>query len=326
MTTSDKPPHAPLQAARKPPLLVANSFHPETLARLDEQYETHKLWLLESPQEQKALIARLAPVCEAVATASWATNPLIYELPNLRLISCFGVGTDGIDFGITRARGIHVTNTPGVLNDAVADLAMALVLATSRNLINADRYVRDGHWLQAPFPFSSSLAGKTLGIVGLGAIGEEIANRATAFKMQIAYHNRQPKPLPWRYCESLAALAQTSDILLCMLPGGAATSKMLNMEVFRQLGPQGIFINVGRGSSVDEADLVAALQQGVIAGAGLDVYATEPRVPEALLGMSNVVLFPHIGSATVETRRAMGQLVLDNLAAHFAGRALLTEC
>ena len=311
---------------QRPPLLIANSFHPETLAKLDAQYDTHKLWLLDSPQEQQALIERLAPVCEAVATASWATNALIYKLPHLKLISCFGVGTDGIDFNITRARGIHVTNTPRVLNDAVADLAMALVLATSRNLINADRYVRDGKWLQAPLPLSSSLAGKTLGIIGLGAIGEEIANRATAFKMQIAYHNRQPKNLPWRYYPSLNALARASDILLCMLPGGAATSRMLNMAVFRELGPQGIFINVGRGSSVDEVDLVAALQQSVIAGAGLDVYASEPRVPEALLGMPNVVLFPHIGSATVETRRAMGQLTLDNLAAHFAGQPLLTPC
>lgn len=309
-----------------PHLLIANPFHADTVAILDSQYQTHKLWLLESSLEQQAMIERLAPVCRAVASASWATNPLIYKLPNLQIISCFGVGTDGIDFGITRARGIAVTNTPKVLDDAVADLAMGLVLTTSRNLINADRYVRDGKWLQAPFPFAHSLAGKTLGILGLGAIGKEIASRALPFKMKIAYHNRQPANLPYQYCDSIESLARTSDILLSMLPGGAATEKIVGTAVLRALGPRGIFINVGRGSSVDENALVSALQQGLIAGAGLDVYAREPQVPEALLSMPNVVLFPHIGSATVETRGAMGQLVVDNLAAYFQGRQLLTPC
>lgn len=310
----------------RPHLLVTNPFHADTVAILDSQYQTHKLWLLDSASEQQALIARLAPVCRAVATASWATNPLIYQLPDLQIISCFGVGTDGIDFGITRARGIAVTNTPTVLNDAVADLAMGLVLATSRNLINADRYVRDGKWLKSPFPFAQSLAGKTLGILGLGAIGKEIASRALPFKMKIAYHNRHPANLPYEYCDSIESLARTSDILLSMLPGGAATEKLIGTAVFRALGPQGIFINVGRGTSVDEVALVSALQQGLIAGAGLDVYAREPHVPEELVGMSNVVLFPHIGSATVETRGAMGQLVVDNLDAYFQGRDLLTPC
>lgn len=310
----------------KPHLLIANPFHADTVAILDSQYQTHKLWLLEGAQEQQNLIEHLSPICEAVATASWATSPLIYQLPNLQIISCFGVGTDGIDFGIARARGIAVTNTPKVLDDAVADLAMGLVLATSRNLINADRYVRDSKWLQAPFPFAHSLAGKTLGIVGLGAIGKEIAMRALPFKMKIAYHNRRPAELPYHYHDSIETLAAHSDILLSMLPGGAATEKILGTAVFRALGPQGIFINVGRGSSVDEDALVSALQQGLIAGAGLDVYAREPQVPQALLSMPNVVLFPHIGSATVETRRAMGQLVVDNLAAHFQGRNLLTRC
>lgn len=308
----------------RPPLLIANTFHPDTLAVLDTQYDTHKLWLLQDPQEQQALITRLAPDCVAVATASWATNPLIYQLPNLQLISCFGVGTDGIDFGITRARGIQVTNTPRVLNDAVADLALALILSTSRNLINADQYVRAGHWPQAPFPCGRSLAGKTLGIIGMGAIGEEIAMRALACRMKIAYHNRSPKAVPFPYYNSIAALAGVSDILLSMLPGGPETERVVNKKVFRALGSEGIFLNVGRGSTVNEDDLIAALQKGVIAGAGLDVYASEPQVPEALRSMPNVVLFPHIGSATVETRRAMGQLVIDNLAAHFAGESLLT--
>lgn len=307
----------------RPLLLIANNFHPETIERLDAQYDTRKLWLLPA-EEQERLIEQLAPTCEAVASASWATNPLIYTLPNLKLISCFGVGVDGIDFNITRERGIQVTSTPTVLNDAVADLAMGLVLATSRNLLAADQYVRAGHWVNAPFPYARNLTGKTLGIIGLGAIGEEIANRAQAFKMKIAYHNRRPKRVPFDYYDSLTALARASDILLSMLPGTPDTRRILDAEVFRALGPDGLFINVGRGSAVDEVALVEALQQGTIAGAGLDVYTNEPHVPEALLSMSNVVLFPHIGSSTAETRRAMGQLVLDNLAAHFNDRPLIT--
>lgn len=311
------------EAQTKPPLLIANAFHPDTIALLDTLYDTHKLWLLAAP-EQARLIATLAPTCEAVASASWATNPLIYQLPGLRMISCFGVGVDGIDFGITRSRGIQVTNTPTVLNDAVADIAMSLVLATARNLINADAWARSGQWQNGPFPFGSSLAGKTLGILGLGAIGEEIALRALAFRMKIAYHNRQKKDLPFRYCESIAELAGHSDILLSMLPGGETTEKIVDAAVLDALGPEGIFINVGRGSTVDEDALIAALRDKRIAAAGLDVYANEPRVPEALRALPNTVLFPHIGSATVETRRAMGQLVVDNLAAYFAGNALLT--
>lgn len=305
-------------------LLIANNFHPETIALLDQEYDTHKLWLLESPQEQRALIDKLASNCVAVATASWTTDPLIYELPKLQFISCFGVGVDGIDFGITKARGIQVSNTPTVLNDAVADLAMGLVLATSRNLINADAHARSGDWELAPFPFGRSLTGKTLGIIGLGAIGEEIALRALAFRMKIAYHNRSRKDLPFPYYDSIARLAAASDILLCMLPGGSATEKIIDYKIFEALGPDGIFINVGRGSCVDEDALISALNSGQIASAGLDVYAREPHVPKALAKLPNTVLFPHIGSATVESRRAMGQLVVDNLGAFFAHEDLLS--
>lgn len=312
------------QAPKLQPLLIANNFHPETIALLDQEYDTHKLWLLESPQEQQALIEKLADTCVAVATASWTTDPLIYELPKLKLISCFGVGVDGIDFGITKARGIEVSNTPTVLNDAVADLAMGLVLATSRNLINADAHARSGDWELAPFPFGRSVTGKTLGIIGLGAIGEEIALRALAFRMKIAYHNRSRKDLPFPYFDSISKLAQASDILLCMLPGGKATEKIIDNKIFEALGPDGIFINVGRGTCVDEDALISALSSGQIACAGLDVYAKEPHVPKALANLPNVVLFPHIGSATVETRRAMGQLVVDNLGAFFAHEDLIT--
>ena len=306
-------------------VLLVNRFHPETIKRLDGLYNTHKLWEAGDEAAQRALIERIAPHCRIAATAAWHCSPLVYELPELELLSCFGVGTDGIDFNITSQQSITVTNTPDVLNDAVADLALSLILATHRNLIQADQHVRSGSWHKAAFPFSLSLAGRTLGIAGLGAIGEEIALRALPCKMDIAYHNRRQRPeLSYRYHDSLESLAEASDVLLSMLPGGEATNKLVGESVFRALGPEGIFINVGRGTTVDETALIRALQEGMIAGAGLDVYRNEPMVPAELIDLPNVVLFPHIGSATVETRRAMGQLVLDNIEAFVAGRPLLT--
>lgn len=305
-------------------LLIVNEFHPETVSRLDELYQTHKLWLVPEA-EQTAFIQSLEGRCQAAATASWDCNPLCYELDSLQLISAFGVGVDGIDFSRTAARSIRVTNTPNVLNDAVADLSVALVLATSRNLINADHHVRSGQWAEGPFPFGTGLAGKTLGIIGLGRIGEAIAERMLPFKLNIAYHNRNPKELPYQYYDSLDSLARASDFLLCMLPGGEATRELINAEVFKALGPTAVFINVGRGSTVDEEALADALESGDIAAAGLDVYAQEPYPNARLLELPNVVLLPHIGSATVETRRAMGELVMANLEAWFANEDLITE-
>ncbi len=305
-------------------VLVVNDFHPETVQKLDEQYTTHHLWKLPRV-EQKSLIQSLAGHCEAIASASWMLDEAVYDIGSLRMISCFGVGVDAINFEITRERGIRVTNTPDVLNHAVADLAIALILTTTRNIVNADRFVRDKSWSRKPFPFGIGLAEKTLGIIGCGRIGREIAKRAETFGLKIAYHNRKPKDLPFTYHSSIADLAAASDILLCMLPGGEGTRNAINEDVFAALGAEGIFINVGRGSSVDEIALVHALEEKRISAAGLDVYADEPNVPEALLSMDNVVLLPHIGSATVETRRAMGQLVIDNLEAFFANKPLLTE-
>ena len=305
-------------------VLLANEFHPETIKKLDEKFQTHHLWEL-SFDEKKRLIQELQGTCEAIATASWMVDEIIYELNSLKIISCFGVGVDGINFKVTRGRNIRVSNTPDVLNDAVADIAIALVLATTRNIVNADRFVREKKWPQGPLPFGMGLAGKTLGIVGCGRIGEEIASRALTFGLKIAYHNRSPKDLPYSYYSSIAHLAEASDILLCMLPGGEGTKNAINADILKKLGSTGIFINVGRGSSVDEVALAAALQKQHIFAAGLDVYADEPNVPEELLEQDNVVLLPHIGSATVETRKAMGQLVIDNLDAYFSGKPLLTE-
>ncbi len=308
----------------RPDLLIVNPFHPETVAKLDSLYTTHHLWRCDG-KDKLDLIQNLQGKCEAAATGSWACDELVYTLSSLRIIAAFGVGIDGIDLHETNKLAVKITNTPGVLDDAVADIAMALVLATTRKIVNADKFTRGGSWQTTSFPAGTGLAGKILGIVGLGRIGESIVHRALPFKLKIAYHNRSPKNLPYSYFPTIAELAANSDILLCMLPGGDDTRKIINEHVFQSLGPDGIFINVGRGSCVDEEALVSALQSGQIAGAGLDVYAREPSIPESLITMENTVLLPHIGSATEETQREMGNLLIKNLDAFFSGKPLISE-
>ena len=305
-------------------VIIVNPFHPETLERLDSTYQTHHLWKLKRP-EQEQLIKSLEGKCQVAASASWNCDPVIYRLESLKLIAAFGVGVDGIDFETTRNLKIRVTNTPGVLDDGVADLAMALILATMRNLIGANNFSRDNLWKDGPFPFGTSMAGKTLGIAGLGRIGSAIALRAEPFKVNIAYHNRKLKHVPYTFCESLEDLAEISDILVCVLPGGAETDNLINANVLKKLGPSGIFINVGRGNSVDDEALIEALNSGAIQAAGLDVYKNEPQIPDAYKILDNVILLPHIGSATEETRRAMGNLVFDNIRAFFEHDTLVSE-
>jgi len=305
-------------------ILIANAFDSETIVKLDENYITHHLW--EYAEKGKTeLIRSLDGKCRAVATASWVCDERVYDLRSMKIIAAFGVGVEGINFLKTKRNGIKVTNTPGVLNDAVADIAIALILTTMRNIINAEKFVRNSSWEKGPFPPSRSLAGKTLGIVGLGRIGDAIVHRALPFKMKIAYHNRSTKNLPYTYYPSILELADNSDILLCVLPGGEGTRQIIDGQVLQALGPEGIFINVGRGTSVDEKALMAALADGSIAGAGLDVLANEPHVPEPLRKMDNVVLLPHIGSATFETRAEMGDLLINNLEAYFSSKPLLSE-
>ena len=308
----------------KPNVLVVNDFHPETLEKLDFFYETHHLWRLDDA-EKPELLAALEGHCEIAASASWMCDPRIYELDSLKLIAAFGVGVDGIDFAATGRKQIKVTNTPDVLNDGVADLALTLILSTMRNLVNADHFSRSGAWTAGPFPFGSSMAGKTLGIAGLGRIGEAIVQRALPFKVNIAYHNRRPKKLPYSYYPTLEALAEASDILLCMLPGGEETDNVINAAVLEKLGPEGVFVNVGRGNAVDDSALVHALEAGKIRAAGLDVYKNEPSIPEAYTALNNAILLPHIGSATVETRREMGNLVMQNIASYLCDNTLITE-
>lgn len=308
-------------------LSVANP-PPFLLEPLQAKYIVHQRLHESDP----AAFAAVAPKIRAIAASgeSKVGAELIAQLPALEVISVMGVGYDGIDVAAAKAQGVVVTHTPDVLNDDVADLAIALMLAWSRQIARADRFVRAGEWAKGPLPLGRKMSGARLGIVGMGRIGQAIAQRAAAFGMRIAYTARSAKPaLPYAYFPSAAALAAQSDFLVLITPGGAGTRKLVDAQVLEALGPTGCVVNVARGSVIDEAALVAALQAGTLGGAALDVFESEPNVPQALREMDQVVLTPHIGSATAQTRRAMAQLAFDNLDARLGGRPVLTpvpEC
>ena len=307
----------------KPDVLVNGKPMPHVLEGLEQRYTLHRLF---DPADTGAVLSEAAPRIRGIANAGHGGvgAALIDALPKLEIISSFGVGTDNIDIAYAKQRGVIVTNTPDVLNDDVANLAVMLLLAVTRKFVAYDRYVREGRWVRegAP-PLTRGIAGRQVGIVGLGRIGRDIARKLEAFNAKIAYFSRNERPdAGYRYYPDLVALARDSDALIVIVPGGAATEKMIDRRVLDALGPDGVLINVARGSVMDEPALVAALEEGRLGGAGLDVFADEPNVPEALFRMENVVLQPHQGSATMETRRAMGNLVLENLAAHFEGRPL----
>ena len=310
-------------------VLAESRLSPLYLAHLQSGYTLHDRLHETDP----AALAAAAPRIRAIAASgeSKVPAPLISQLPALELISVMGVGYDGVDVAAARARGVMVTHTPDVLNDDVADLALGLMLCAARQLPAADRYVRSGQWAEkGPMPLARKLSGARLGLVGMGRIGQAIAQRALAFGMSIAYTARNPRPaLPYRYVASPAALAAESDVLCVITPGGAATRKLIDAEVLRALGPKGILVNVARGSVVDEAALIEALERGVIGGAALDVFEDEPNVPERLRALPQVVLVPHIGSATGATRQAMADLAAGNLREFYAGRPPMTpvpEC
>ena len=250
--------------------------------------------------------------------------------PRLEIVSSFGVGYDHVDATTLARRGIVVTHTPDVLTGEVADLALGLLIATVRQLPQVDRYLRAGQWLERPYPLTATLRGRKVGILGLGRIGKAIAKRLEACELEIEYHGRKPQPeVAYRYHPTLLGLAQSCDVLMVVASGGAETRHIVNREVLEALGPDGIVINVGRGSVVDESALVAALRDKKILSAGLDVFEDEPRVPAELVAMEHVVLLPHVGSASVHTRNAMGQLVVDNLVSWFGGQGAVTpvpEC
>jgi hydroxypyruvate reductase len=304
-------------------VLVAAKLWPTYMQMLRQHFTLHER-LHETDAQAFALAA---PRIRAVAASGEAkvTRELIAALPALEAISVFGVGYDGVDVAAAKERGVKVTHTPDVLTDEVADLALGLMLSVARRIPQADRYLRAGQWPSGPFPLARKVSGARLGIVGLGRIGMAIAKRGAALGMSIAYTGRNVKPgVAHRYFASAQALAAEVDFLVAITPGGAGTRKLIDAQVLRALGPKGYFINVARGSVADEAALIEALQQGVIAGAGLDVYENEPNVPAALMALDNVVLTPHIASATVQTRQAMADLALANLTAHFAGKPVLT--
>ncbi|AYD03535.1 2-hydroxyacid dehydrogenase [Neorhizobium sp. NCHU2750] len=303
--------------------VVKAAFLPPALAqRLDETCTLADWETLSVTEQNKA--AQNARVL-AVNGESVVTAEFIDRFPKLELIADFGVGYDGIDVAAAHARGIAVTNTPGVLTDDVADMAMGLLLATSRQIVEAQRFVERGDWANGGFTWTKKVSGGKLGIAGMGRIGQTIARRAAGFDMEITYTDRQPlSGCPYRFVSDLATLAAEVDFLVICVNGGDKTRALVDATILKALGPQGILINIARGTVVDEAALIEALDAGTIAGAGLDVFECEPVVPKALQGRANVVVTPHMASATHSTRKAMGDLVFDNVAAHFSGQPLKT--
>ncbi|MEX3773341.1 2-hydroxyacid dehydrogenase [Pseudomonas sp. MYb118] len=306
-------------------VLVWGPMHPTLMQSLEENYRVHKRW--EMP-DFKQWAGVHGDTIRAVVTSGvyGADNASLEQLANLEVITSFGVGHDQVDSAYLAARGIQLSNTPQVLNNSVAETALALMLCVSRRISEAERFVRAGKWQQGKFPLGNDLHGKTCGIVGLGQIGKTIAGLASAFSMKIAYY-RPGGPYTdvayTHYCD-LEALARASDYLIVIVPGGPQTRHLVDRQVLRALGPTSFLINVARGTVVDEAALVAALLDGSIGGAGLDVFEDEPKVPSELLDLDNVVLLPHIGSGTHETRQAMADLVFDNLRSYLADGVLVT--
>ncbi len=308
-------------ASMKPHLLITQSMPAETHAELCSEFHCHTLGAGSSADS----LGEIASAIRGIASFGAVSKELMSRLPALEIVSNFGVGVDGIDLPYARERGIVVTNAPDVLNECVADTAIALTLMLLRRLPAAQDYLRAGYWItRGSFPYATSLGGKTMGILGLGRIGEAVARRATACGMRIRYHNRHPKPVPYAYDPNPRMLAVNSDVLMVVTPGGIGTRNLVNAAVLEGLGENGYLINISRGSVVDEVALIAFLRARRIAGAGLDVYPDEPRIASELLELDNTVLLPHVASATVETRRAMGRLMIENLRRYFVGQEVLT--
>ncbi|WP_043363877.1 2-hydroxyacid dehydrogenase [Belnapia sp. F-4-1] len=310
----------------KPELLVMGVLPDWDLEPMAERYTLRLLY--EAPDEA-AFIAEHGAAIRGIVTKGeiGASAELMDRQPRLEIVACYGVGVDAIDRAYCAKRGIPVTNTPDVLTEDVADLAFALLLAAARRIPAADAWVRDGSWVrEGSMPLTTRVWGKRMGIVGLGRIGSAVAKRAEGFGMAISYSGRSPKPgVPYAFHPSPAALAPEVDILVCCAMGGPTTQGLIDRAAIEALRPGAIFVNVSRGSVVDEPALLEALRSGRIAMAGLDVFWNEPAIDAEFASFPHVVLAPHAASGTVETRRAMGALMQENLAAHFAGRPLPTE-
>lgn len=288
---------------------------------LAARYTVHKLHEM---ADRDAWLAKNGARIRAHA-GSGVQADLMDKLPNLEIIASFGVGYDNIDTAAAKARNIRVTNTPDVLNDAVAELTIGLMVSLARRIPQADQFVRQGKWPSGNFGLFSELTGKTVGILGLGRIGKEIAVRAQAMKMRVVYFGRHHQPsVPYIYYDKLEDMARDSDWLVVIAPGGKGTEKIVSRQVLEALGPEGCIVNVARGTLIDEPAMVELLVNGGLGGAALDVFENEPQVPAELLTLDNVVLSPHQGSATHQTRDAMGALLVANLEKHFAGEPLIS--
>lgn len=309
----------------KPVLIVTHPQLLGTMADLADEFTMHPLWEAENPDQ---LISDIASDVRGIATTGGrgATAEFIDKFPNVEMIGSFGVGYDAIDVAHAKSRGLIVTNTPGVLVEGVAEMGLALMLATTRRIAEGDRYVRAGRWAaEGDMSLGRSLGGKRLGIVGLGDIGSRLAEMAAIFKMQISYYGPNNKPAySYTYEPDLLKLAANSDYLMVCCKGGEDTRNLVNAEVIEAVGPEGMLINISRGTVVDEVALLSALQTGKLGFAGLDVFDKEPQVPDGFMSLDNVTMVPHIGSASVETREAMGALVAKNIRAYFAGDPVLT--
>lgn len=305
-------------------LLMAGNLE-KHLDLLQDRCQVHRWY---NSDDRDALLDEVGDKIRVVGTNGHVGIPaeVMDRLPNLEMVGCFGVGYDAIDIDICRQRRIAVTNTPDVLSDAVAELALGLMIGLARQIPQSDRFVRDGRWLQCEYPLTAELSGKTAGIVGLGRIGKELAHRLQAMKMRVVYHgrNRQAHE-PFEYFADIGAMAAAVDWLILCLPGGDDAHHIVSAEVLEALGSEGCLVNVARGSVVDEAALCAAITNAKIGGAALDVFAEEPKVPTELLNADNVVLSPHAASATWKTRHDMGELVIRNILAQLDERPLLTR-
>lgn len=308
----------------RPDVLMLGPYPDWDMQPLDADYQLHKLW---EAADREAFVAGRAPRIRAIATRGelGAGKALIAALPNLELIACYGVGTDAIDLTAARERGIRVTNTPDVLTGDVADIGVGLALALMRRIPEGDRHVRSGAWAAGNMPLVTRLYGKRVGVVGFGRIGMTLARRLSGFDVELGYFDLAARAdSPHRHFADLTELAAWSELLIVTLAGGEATRGIVNAGVLDALGPRGWLVNVSRGSTVDEPALLDALERRGIAGAALDVFWNEPRIDARFMALDNVLLQPHHASGTTETRQAMGQLVRDNLKAHFSGAPLVT--
>ncbi len=308
----------------KKTILALQSLLPKEMDALENEFNVIRLW--ESQEPQQLIIDKSDDIIAIVSTYNCAgvSKRLMEALPNLEVIAQYGVGFDNIDLAAAKERDIIVTNTPDVVTDDTADMAIFLMLAVARRAVEADMYVRVGRWTSSIASMGTSVSGKTVGIVGLGKIGSAIAQRASAFNAKVVYHSRSEKDSPYEYYDSLVQMARDSDFLIVACAASAQTNNIINYDVLEALGAKGYLINIARGSIVNESDLLISLSNKAIAGAGLDVFEDEPNVPQEMIKMDNVVLSPHVGGGTLETRSKMGQLVIDNLNAYFDGAELLT--